>query len=151
MSRASKTVSYAAVCVLLSTLMVALAACGGSRSAATPAATLAPISTPKGAFAQATTVITPEAAATSPAAATDLAMGQRVWDGKCASCHGAKGEGVADKGKGIAEWTFTEAEMEDLLRTGAKGKLGNEHLFGPSQISPGGIRNLYAFIETLKP
>jgi mono/diheme cytochrome c family protein len=127
--------------------LLALAGCGGK---GTPAPTTVPIPTPKGVFGQATTVITPEIA-TPTAAATgpDLALGQRVWDGKCASCHGAKGEGVANKGKGIAEWKLTAQELEDLLRTGQKGKLGSEHLYGPSQISPAGIAGLYAYVQSL--
>jgi len=42
------------------------------------------------------------------------------------------------------------ADFEDILRTGAKGKLGNEHLYGPSQISPGGVENLFAFVQSLQ-
>jgi mono/diheme cytochrome c family protein len=134
--------------ILMLFIVVLLAACGAGGG--TPAATLVPIPTPKGAFAQATTVITPETAIpTTAASGPDLALGQRVWDGKCASCHGAKGEGVADKGKGIGEWEFTAQEFEDLLRTGQKGKLGSQHLYGPDQISPSGIAGLYAYVQSL--
>ena len=136
---------------MLSLILVLTAALAGCGEKGPPAPTTVPIPTPKGAFGQATTVITPAGAVTSTAAAvgSDLALGQRVWDGKCASCHGAKGEGVADKGKGIAEWKFTAQEFEDLLRTGQKGKLGSEHLYGTSQISPSGIAGLYAYVQSL--
>ena len=136
------------VLTLGSVFLLALAGCGGQ---GTPAPTTEPIPTPQGVFGQATSVITPGAAATpTPAmAGPDLALGQRVWDGKCASCHGAKGEGVADKGKGIAGWQFSAQEFEDLLRTGQKGQLGNEHLYGPSQISPSGIAGLYGYLQSL--
>ena len=79
----------------------------------------------------------------------DPVAGQTIYANKCASCHGANGEGVEGKGKGVAGWTMTAAEFEDILRTGGKGKLGNEHLFGPLQISPSGMENLYVFVQTL--
>lgn len=129
--------------------MIALAGCGGAGGgAARP--TVEGIPTPQGAFAQATTVMTPLPAATSvPSNAGDPVAGKTVYTNKCASCHGANGEGVEGKGKGVAAWTMTAAEFEDILRTGGKGKLGNEHLYGPSQISPSGMTNLYAFVRTL--
>ena len=141
-----RRMTYAALMVIL---VAALAGCaGGGGGAARP--TVEGIPTPQGAFAQATTVMTPlPAATTPPGEAGDPAAGKTVYANKCASCHGANGEGVEGKGKGVAAWTMTAAEFEDILRTGGKGRLGNEHLYGPSQISPSGVANLYAFVRTL--
>ncbi len=137
-------VFFAALLVLI----LSLSGCGGSR---TPSATVEPIPTPKAVFDQPTTVIISQATTTTPEAVigADLAGGQYIYENKCASCHGAKGEGVQGKGKGIASWTMPAAEFDDILRTGGKGKLGNEHLFGLNQISPGGMSNLYAYVQSL--
>ncbi|MGC8781180.1 MAG: c-type cytochrome [Anaerolineae bacterium] len=133
-------------------LPVLLAACAGG-SAGTPPPTVEGIPTPRGgAFGQPTTVLTPlpTVPTAAPAERGDPAAGKTVYDNKCASCHGARGEGVEGKGKGIAGWTMSAAEFEDILRTGGKGKLGNEHLYGPGQISPTGIENLFAYVRLLQ-
>lgn len=133
--------------ILLS--LVILAGCGGA-GGNTPQPTVVGIPTPQGAFAQATTVITPPATAAQSAASGDPVAGKTVYDNKCASCHGAAGEGVTGKGKGLAGWTMSAGDFTDILRTGAKGTLGNEHLYGTSQVSPSGIENLYAFVRSLQ-
>jgi len=132
-------------------MSIILAACGGAKGGA-PKATVEGIPTPQGVFGQATSVMTqlPPAATAEPAGSGDPVAGKTVYDNKCASCHGAKGEGVEGKGKGIATWTMSASDFDDLLRTGAKGKLGNEHLYGPSQISPGGVENLFAYVVSLQ-
>ena len=94
--------------------------------------------------------VLPPAATAEPAGSGDPVAGKTVYDNKCASCHGAKGEGIAGKGKGVAGWTMSASEFDDILRTGAEGKLGSEHLFGPSQLSPSGVDNLYAYVHTLQ-
>jgi mono/diheme cytochrome c family protein len=132
-------------------LSIILAACGGAKGG-TSNATVEGIPTPQGVFGQATSVMTPlpAAATAQPAGSGDPVAGKTVYDNKCASCHGAKGEGVEGKGKGIATWTMPAGDFDDLLRTGAKGRLGNEHLYGPSQISPGGVENLLAYVVSLQ-
>jgi S-disulfanyl-L-cysteine oxidoreductase SoxD len=132
-------------------LSAILAGCGGAGGGA-PRATVEGIPTPQGVFGQATSVMTPlpAAATAEPAGSGDAVAGKTPYDNKCASCHGAKGEGVEGKGKGVAGWTMSAGEFDDILRTGAKGKLGNEHLFGPSQLSPSGVENLYAYFHTLQ-
>jgi len=132
-------------------LSIILVACGGAKGGA-PKATVEGIPTPQGVFSQATSVMTqmPPAATAEPAGSGDPVAGKTPYDNKCASCHGAKGEGVEGKGKGVAGWTMSNSEFDDILRTGAKGKLGNEHLFGPSQLSPSGVENLYAYFHTLQ-
>jgi mono/diheme cytochrome c family protein len=132
-------------------LSIILVACGGAKGGA-PKATVEGIPTPQGVFGQATSVMTqmPPAATAEPAGSGDPVAGKTVYDNKCASCHGAKGEGVEGKGKGIATWTMSASDFDDLLRTGAKGRLGNEHLYGPSQISPGGVENLFAYVVSLQ-
>jgi mono/diheme cytochrome c family protein len=130
-------------------LLAVLAGCGGA-GGNTPKPTVEGIPTPQGAFAQATSAMTVSPATAQPALSGDPLAGKMVYDNKCASCHGAKGEGVEGKGKGVAGWTMTPADFDDILRTGAKGKLGNEHLYGPSQISPSGVENLHAFVRSLQ-
>jgi mono/diheme cytochrome c family protein len=81
--------------------------------------------------------------------APDLERGARAYErNKCADCHGANGEGVADKGKAIAGTTLSAAEFEQILRTG--GGLGNTHIFGPSAVSPTGMETLYAYVQSLQ-
>lgn len=90
---------------------------------------------------------TPEPAAAS---AEDLERGANLFASKgCAECHGAQGEGVEGKGAGLAGTQLTEAEFEDVLRTGAKGELGNDHIYGPSALSPGGLKAMYAWIQSV--
>ncbi|MCX7669373.1 MAG: cytochrome c [Anaerolineae bacterium] len=131
-------------------LLIMLAACAGGP--ATPKPTVEGIPTPQGVFAQTTAVLTPLPAAptVAPAESGDPVAGKTVYDNKCASCHGAQGEGVEGKGKGVAGWTMSAAEFEDILRTGGKGKLGNDHLYGLNQISPSGMQNLFAYVRSLQ-
>lgn len=85
----------------------------------------------------------------SSTAAVDLSVGERAYTkNKCDSCHGAKGEGVADKGKAIAGTTLSFEDFDKQLRTG--GGLGNDHIFGRSAVSPKGMEALYAFVQGLK-
>jgi mono/diheme cytochrome c family protein len=136
---------------------VILSACGPSsalpdestadRLAASPLPTLN--------FKQPTSMIeqsSPEAQGEATAAPpqANLSQGERVYNNKkCGDCHGAQGEGVADKANGLAGTLLTEAEFTDILRTGAKGKLGNDHLYGTQAISPSGLAALYAYIKSL--
>ena len=91
------------------------------------------------------------AAATSTPASADAKMierGKRLYEKKgCGGCHGASGEGISDKGAKLAGTSLTAAEFEDILRTG--GKVGNEHIFGISAISPSGIEAVYTFLQSL--
>ena len=94
---------------------------------------------------------TPAETAT-PVSADDklIARGQRSYEKlECAKCHGEKAEGLPDKGASLAGTELTEAEFKDDLRTGAKGELGNEHIYGTSAISESGITAVYAFLQSL--
>lgn len=118
---------------------------GANRLAATPLPTLT--------FKQPTTMIQADAeaqAAVSSTGEADLARGERVYTAKkCADCHGAEGEGVAGKAKALAGTSLTEEAFTDILRTGSKGELGNDHLYGTQAISPSGMEALYAYIKSL--
>lgn len=151
---------------LMIVLLVALAlfaACGGGQSADTPAAgsaDIAPVAPtmPAGQFvavgeqsgltktvALTTTTGTTQTAAAAP----DLARGEASYiKNKCGDCHGAAGEGVADKGGAITELSLTLAEFDTLLRTG--GGLGNTHIFGRSAVSPSGMESLYAYSQSFE-
>lgn len=95
-----------------------------------------------------TTQMTQSAQAVS-AAAPDLARGEAAYvKNKCGDCHGAAGEGVADKGSAITEMSMTLAEFDKLLRTG--NGLGNTHIFGRSAVSPSGMESLYAYTQSLE-
>lgn len=85
---------------------------------------------------------------TTAANAPDLARGALAYEkNKCADCHGAQGEGVADKGNAIAGTALTLSEFENKLRTG--GGLGNSHIFGPSAVSRTGMEILYLYVQSL--
>lgn len=105
---------------------------------------------------QPTTIIktqnTPAAATATPASADDklVTRGKGLFEKKeCGQCHGENAEGVPDKGAKLAGTSLTEAEFKDILRTGAKGELGNEHIFGITAISESGISAVYAFLQSL--
>jgi mono/diheme cytochrome c family protein len=86
---------------------------------------------------------------TTSAPPVDLAVGQRAYErNKCGDCHGAQGEGVADKGNAIVGAQLTLEEFDEILRTGAD--IGNSHIFGRSAISPTGMEALYAYVQSLK-
>jgi mono/diheme cytochrome c family protein len=94
---------------------------------------------------------TPAETAT-PASEDDklIARGKRSYEKlECGGCHGENGEGFPDKGSALAGTELTEAEFKDILRTGGKGELGNEHLYGTSAISESGIGALYVFLQSL--
>jgi mono/diheme cytochrome c family protein len=79
-----------------------------------------------------------------------IARGQSSFEKlECAKCHGETGEGLPDKGAKLAGTELTEAEFKDILRTGDKGRLGNEHLYGTSAISESGIGALYLYLQSL--
>ncbi len=139
----------------LALAILALLACGRRQElpaeTKTPAFALTVTPLPTVAFEQPTTIITVAATATvAPQETVDLERGKRLYESKgCASCHGAQGEGVAGKAKGLAGTSLTEQEFTDILRTGGLGKLGNEHIFGPQAISPSGVKAIYAYIRSL--
>lgn len=105
---------------------------------------------------QPTTIIkthdTPAAATATPAFADEemIARGKGIYERReCGQCHGDNAEGVPDKGSRLAGTSLTEAEFKDVLRTGGKGKLGNEHLYGITAISEAGISAVYAFLQSI--
>lgn len=78
----------------------------------------------------------------------DLTRGEAAYvKNKCGDCHGAAGEGVADKGSALAAMELSLTDFDTLLRTG--GGLGNSHIFGRSAISPSGMEILYAYVQSL--
>lgn len=82
--------------------------------------------------------------------AQSLARGAGIYvNRKCGECHGAQGEGMADKGSALAGTKLTLQEFENTLRTGGNGKLGPDHLYGQSSISPAGMRTLHAWLQSL--
>jgi len=82
------------------------------------------------------------------AASADLTRAENTYTkNKCGDCHGAKGEGVADKGKAIAGTALSLNDFDVLLRTG--GGLGNTHIFGRSAVSPSGMEALYGYVQSL--
>ncbi|MBN1580260.1 MAG: c-type cytochrome [Anaerolineae bacterium] len=108
---------------------------------------------------QPTTIIESTIAATVEATATPasdeaklIERGKMIYAKiECNTCHGDNGEGLSDKGAKLAGTALTEAEFRDILRTGAKGELGNEHIFGTSVVSESGITAVYVFLQSLGP
>ena len=151
------------VIIALLILLCLFAACGGGSSSDAPASgsaddPLAAPTMPSGQFVAVgeqsgltKTVSLTETAATTETAgpAPDLARGEAAYvKNKCGDCHGAAGEGVADKGSAITEMSLTLAEFDKLLRTG--NGLGNTHIFGRSAVSPSGMESLYAYTQSLE-
>lgn len=150
---------------LLLIINAALVACGrrplpeqgAAPSDGGPTATPATAATPLSAqFKQPTTIIEEEAikeekeeAEEASTPEVDLSRGERTYTNKgCGECHGPQGEGVEGKGSPLAGTELTEAEFTDILRTGGKGELGNEHLYGTQAISPSGMEALYAYVKS---
>jgi mono/diheme cytochrome c family protein len=95
---------------------------------------------------------TPTSAPSTPASADAklIERGQMLYEKKeCNGCHGDNGEGLPDKGSKLAGTELTAAEFEDTLRTGGRGELGNDHLYGTSAITSSGIKAVYAFLQSL--
>jgi mono/diheme cytochrome c family protein len=92
-----------------------------------------------------------EAAGTpEPEDDADLQRGADLYTRKeCGECHGASGEGVPEEGSALAGTELPFDEFEDILRTGANGELGPDHLYGPSAISPGGLEAMHAWLQSL--
>lgn len=148
------------VAIFLVTLVAA--ACGGNKgggnsAAADAAPTAPPLPIPTKNF-QAVgqlTVLTDTVAVTETAQTTqtaapsaDLKRGETAYTkNKCGDCHGAKGEGVTDKGKAVGGTTLSFDDFDKVLRTG--GGLGNTHIFGRSAVSPSGMEALYAYVQSL--
>ncbi|MCB9157299.1 MAG: cytochrome c [Caldilineaceae bacterium] len=144
--------------VLLFSVLILLAACGGSNSSTDAGATSEPTVAPTmpsasfAAVSQSAGVITETLVVSeteSSGSTGDLDRGAAAYTkNKCGDCHGANGEGVTDKGNAIAGTTLSAEDFETVLRTG--GGLGNEHIFGRSAISPGGMTALYEYVQSLK-
>lgn len=131
------------------------AAPGDGGPTATPATAATPLAAQ---FKQPTTIIEEaakeekeekEEAEEAPTPEVDLSRGERTYTNKgCGECHGLQGEGVESKGSPLAGIELTETEFTDILRTGGKGELGNEHLYGTQAISPSGMEALYAYVKS---
>lgn len=76
----------------------------------------------------------------------DVATGEFIYSNRCAECHGERASG--GEAGSLVGVTLSEAEFTDLIRTG--GELGNEHLFGPTKISPEGLSSVYAYLTSLE-
>ncbi|MBC7261781.1 MAG: cytochrome c, partial [Chloroflexi bacterium] len=81
-----------------------------------------------------------------------IARGKTLFESKgCVQCHGANAEGVSGKGAKLAGTSLTETQFFEILRTGDRGRLGNDHLYGVFHISDSGVRALYAYLRSLAP
>ena len=79
--------------------------------------------------------------------APNLALGERIYHNKCATCHGEQAVGIAGKGSALIGLAFDEVAFTDLLRTG--GDIGPTHLFGPNAVSPDGVQGVYGYLQAL--
>jgi mono/diheme cytochrome c family protein len=144
--------------------VLVVAACGGqsAQSPGEPPASLRPVATmPPARFTAVAQQVFTDTVRTTPAtnagvasatptsAGPDLSRGATVYTNRCASCHGDQGQGVDGKAEPLTEFEFSPSEFDTFLRTGANGRLGNEHLFGASMVSPSGMQALYAYVQTL--
>ena len=77
----------------------------------------------------------------------DIATGEFVYGNRCAECHGEGATGT-DEASSLVGLTLSEDDFEDLIRTG--GKLGPDHLFGSTKISPDGLKAVYAYLISLE-
>ena len=140
------------ICAVL--LVLSFSACGGGDEPSTKAEVPTPLVSdtpfPTRRFLQPTSVIKAAATDTPASGQTgDLERGKRIYEAnECGSCHGAQGEGVEGEAGGLAGTQLTEQEFDDILRTGGKGELGNEHLYGPQAVSPSGMTALYAYVKS---
>lgn len=142
-------------------LLAGLSACGsrnrpGEVVAPEPTAvrTRAAVPTmPPARFGQPTSVVDVEKAKqtqeelAAQEAAERVASGEFIYGNKCAECHGEGATGTA-AGESLVGMNLDEAAFTDLLRTG--GQLGNDHLFGPTSISPDGVKGIYAYLTSLE-
>jgi mono/diheme cytochrome c family protein len=87
----------------------------------------------------------------TPTPAVDLARGETVYGARgCGDCHGERAQGVPGEGSALAGLTMSESEFSSILRTGGSGRLGPDHLYGTTAISPGGMTALHAWLQSLE-
>jgi mono/diheme cytochrome c family protein len=78
----------------------------------------------------------------SPAAAADLDLGKKVYDQKCASCHGADGKGNAKMATALkveikplsASAAKPDAEVRKVLEEGKKPMPGYGKTLSPAEM-----------------
>ncbi len=78
----------------------------------------------------------------SPAAAADLGLGKKVYDQKCASCHGADGKGNAKMSTALkveikplsASAAKPDAEIRKVLEEGKKPMPGYAKTLNPAEM-----------------
>ena len=87
---------------------------------------------------------------------------ERLWKGKCASCHGADGKGQTDQGgkMGVSDYTaaewqkgHTDAQIKDAISKGVnREKNGKKQEMDPfgEKLDAAQIDSLVAYIRTLK-
>ena len=95
---------------------------------------------------------TPTSAPSTTASADDktIARGKMLYEKKeCHTCHGERAEGLPDKGSALASTSLAVEEFEDILRTGGRGELGNDHLYGTSAITSSGIKAVHTYLQSL--
>ncbi len=108
------------IVILLVISAISVSACGGSSetqpAANTPTPTIAPAETPTVAPAE------PTAVPTVAAPTGDADAGATLFAVTCASCHGAKAEGVQGLGAGLHSNEFiknlSDAELVEYLKVG---------------------------------
>ncbi len=88
-----------------------------------------------------------EADKKADAAGPDVATGEFIYGNRCAECHGAGAIGT-DQAVSLIGLQLSTAAFDDLIRTG--GALGPDHLFGPTKISPDGLKAVYAYLTSLE-
>ena len=88
-----------------------------------------------------------EADKTADLSGPDIETGALIYSNRCAECHG-EGAAGTDQAAALVGLTLSEDAFDDLIRTG--GELGPDHLFGPTRISPDGLKAVYAYLTSLE-
>lgn len=100
------------------------------------------------------------AVASAPAASADdlikaaqdpamVSAGAAVYAGKCAACHGAKGEGMVGPNLTDNFWLHGKGEPTDVLHTVAKGVLDKGMPAWENMISKEELTQVVAFVNSL--
>jgi mono/diheme cytochrome c family protein len=139
--------------LILTFLLLTLAACGGA-SAPAETATPGPTNTaliPTFSFTEPTA---PPSVATAAATGNSALNAEAVERGRgryealaCASCHGETGEGI-EGDKSLIGYAASETDFISFMRSG--GALGTVHQYSTNRLSDSGGRNLYQYLLSLQ-
>lgn len=82
--------------------------------------------------------------------ATSVAAGQTVFVGKCAACHGDRGQGLIGPNLTDSSWVHGRGALLDLYAVVAEGVAAKGMPAWEKQLSPAELRQVVAYVGSLR-